>query len=201
MPRQALEQEEGLCVVGQAGTVQEALALPRKVSPNVLLLALVNGDGFDLIPTLRQDHPQLRVLLCTDAYSDEVVLRSLSAGAWGCVSKDEGPATVAKAIQAVSNGEVWAPRRLLSQVFFEAQAGGQRHNGRTWLLTGRERDICHLVTQGKTNKEVAAKLSISDKTVKSHLNHIFRKLQVRGRVELASLQVGQRERASSLSDP
>lgn len=188
----ALEQASGLCVVGQAGTVEELLSLVQKNTPNVLLLDPDLGDdnGFDLICTLRDQYPQIRVLVFTGAYSEEVVLRSLSVGAWGCLSKDEQFEVLLKAIRALSQGEIWAPRRLLSQAFVAGPVGKLCQERSTQSLTAREQEICHHVAQGATNKEIASTLSITEKTVKSHLNRIFHKLHVHHRVDLAILQVG-----------
>lgn len=188
----ALEREDGLRIVGQACTIEETLALLRKTPPDVLLLdlALENGDGFDLVPLVRSQFPEVRVLLFTGFYTEEVALRALSAGARGCVSKNEDLHTLMKVIRAVYRGEIWAPRRLLGQALEEAQAGGLGRRTGTQSLTDREQEICRLVVQGETNKEIAADLSITEKTVKSHLNHIFHKLHLRRRVDLAVLQAG-----------
>ena len=189
----ALERERGLRVVGRAGTVQELLNLVEKNAPNVVLLDpdLGHGDAIDLICTLRDKYPQIRVLLFTGAYSEEVVLWSLNAGAWGCLSKDEQFEVLLKAIQALSQGEIWAPRRLLSQAFVERPVGKLCQEGSTQWLTAREQEICHHVARGETNKEIASKLFITEKTVKSHLHRIFHKLHVHHRVDVAIL-VGNR---------
>ncbi len=189
----ALEREQGLRVVGQVGIVQELLVLVQKHVPNVLLLDpdLGDGDGFELICTLRDQYPQIRVVVFTGAYSEEVVLRSLNAGAWGCLSKDEEFAVLLKAIRALSQGEIWAPRRLLSQAFVERRPVGKLcQEGSTQWLTAREQEICHHVARGETNKEIASRLFITEKTVKSHLHRIFHKLHVHHRVDVAMLQVG-----------
>jgi DNA-binding NarL/FixJ family response regulator len=190
----ALEREQGLRVVGHVGTVQELLSLVQKHAPNVLLLDpdLGDGDGFELICTLRDQYPQIRVVVFTGAYSEEVVLWSLNAGAWGCLSKDEQFAVLLKAIRAVSQGEIWAPRRLLSQAFVERPVGKLCQEGSTQSLTAREQEICHHVAQGETNKEIASRLFITEKTVKSHLHRIFHKLHVHHRVDVAMLQAGNR---------
>ncbi len=189
----ALEREQGLRVVGQVSTVQELLVLVQKNAPNVLLLDTDLGDGdvIDLICTLRDQYPQIRVLVFTGAYSEEMVLWSLNAGAWGCLSKDEVFAVLLKAIRALSQGEIWAPRRLLSQAFVERPVGKLCQEGSTQSLTAREQEICHHVAQGATNKEIATKLFITEKTVKSHLHRIFHKLHVHHRVDVAIL-VGNR---------
>ena len=189
----ALEREQGLRVVGQDGTDQELLVLVQKNAPNVLLLDpdLGDGDVFDLICTLRDQYPQIRVLVFTGAYSEEMVLWSLNAGAWGCLSKDEVFAVLVKAIRALSQGEIWAPRRLLSQAFVERPVGKLCQEGSTQWLTAREQEICHHVARGETNKEIASRLFITEKTVKSHLHRIFHKLHVHHRVDVAIL-VGNR---------
>ncbi|MFQ5962238.1 MAG: response regulator [Candidatus Methylomirabilales bacterium] len=183
----ALEREDGLRVLGQACTIDETLVLLRKTPPNILLLdlALPDGNGWDLVPLVRNQHPEVRVLLFTSFYTEQVAVRALRAGARGCISKGERLETLLKAIRAVYRGEIWAPRRVLSQALEEVQSDGFLHQSSFQSLTDREREICRLVARGETNKEIASKLFITEKTVKSHLNRIFRKLHLRRRIDLA----------------
>ncbi|MFQ5657008.1 MAG: response regulator [Candidatus Methylomirabilales bacterium] len=183
----ALEREDGLRVLGQACTIDETLVLLRKTPPNILLLdlALPDGNGWDLVPLVRNQHPEVRVLLFTSFYTEQVAVRALRAGARGCISKGERLETLLKAIRAVYRGEIWAPRRVLSQALEEVQSDGFLYQSSFQSLTDREREICRLVARGETNKEIASKLFITEKTVKSHLNRIFRKLHLRRRIDLA----------------
>lgn len=190
----ALQHRQGMRVVVRANTVQETLALAGKSSANMLLLdpALSDDDGLDLICTLRDQYPRIRVLMFSNSCSENTMLRWLSAGAWGCVSNDKEFEVLVKAVRAVSEGEIWAPRRLLSQALLGGPISKPCQERNVQSLTVREREICHHVALGQTNKEIASKLFITEKTVKSHLNRIFRKLQVHRRVDLAIWQAGNR---------
>jgi DNA-binding NarL/FixJ family response regulator len=113
---------------------------------------------------------------------------ALSAGVRGYVAKTAPPATLVKAIRAVRGGEIWAERRTLTMLLdglLERVNGAKRLAGEARaLLTAREAEILQGVIQGMRNREIADRLQISEKTVKTHLGSIFRKLNVNRRAEL-----------------
>ena len=120
--------------------------------------------------------------------SDEAtILKALKAGAKGYLSKDANVSGLIKAIQAVHHGELWIERKLMARFFDEEAIPDSREEDRHLRakegLTPREEEILRFLTTGSTNREIAEALFISEKTVKSHLNSIFRKLNVTRRLQ------------------
>lgn len=147
--------------------------------------------GVDLVETIRRLRERIsasKVLLVGQDPDHDAVSEALKAGARGYISGDSGVSELLEAIQAVHDGEIWIERRLLTELFEDQLAAGMkaskpREHGPTEELTPRELEIlAHLVT-GRTNREIATSLFISEKTVKAHLNHIFKKIQVVGRTQ------------------
>lgn len=173
-------------VVGRASDEDEARALLRKKRPAVLVL---DYEGFGpsaerAIRSLRRIARGMRVLVVATRSSEEDVARVLRAGASGLVGKQQPFATLVRAIHAVASGEIWANRRAtahLVELLSQPASAAQPSEGQ---LTGREWEITESVGRGLRNKEIAKSLKISEKTVKSHLNNIFRKLRVDNRFAL-----------------
>ena len=178
----ALAREPSLDVVGRAVDEDEARTLLRQKRPAVLVL---DYEGFGpsaetAIRSLHRAAQGTRVLILATRSSDETVERVLQAGAAGLVGKQQTLETVVRAIQAVAAGELWANRRATAHVveLLSEPSSAVTTQAR---LTSREWAIAEAVGQGLRNKEIARRLKISEKTVKSHLNNVFRKLQVGNR--------------------
>ena len=170
--------------------VQEAVStvqLPPRLKRERPGLLLVDADSLGPVPEsllsrLRSDWPELRVLAMAAQVSDPWVARALRYGAAGLVGKNESVATLLQAMDAVASGETWAGRRAIAQ----ALSGLVRERRRsTSPLTSRERQLLSLLGEGYRNKELATLLKIKEHTVKIHLHSLFRKLNVRTRVEAA----------------
>jgi DNA-binding NarL/FixJ family response regulator len=181
--RLVLEQEGDLRVVGEAAESAEALAQLETETPDVVLVS-----GLEGLPALRDRCPEASVLIVTGAVEPPSMAAALSAGVRGYVAKTAPPATLVKAIRAVRGGEIWAERRTLTMLLdglLERVNGAKRLAGEARaLLTAREAEILQGVIQGMRNREIADRLQISEKTVKTHLGSIFRKLNVNRRAEL-----------------
>ncbi|NIR31171.1 MAG: response regulator transcription factor [Gammaproteobacteria bacterium] len=184
----ALAQDDELRVTGYVTALRELLAQESFDGVVIFELALAGNGGFNAVRLIRSRCPNIRVLVFTGMYSEKLVLEALGAGAHGYLSKAERLNTLIRAIKAVSRSEIWAPRRLLSRVLEDAYSkmGGQSDDSEVLALTAREREICDYIGTGRSNKQIAALLSVSEGTVKSHLNHIFHKLHVHRRLELAA---------------
>jgi two-component system, NarL family, nitrate/nitrite response regulator NarL len=176
-----LEGQPGLEVVGQARDEDGIRSVLSREKPRVLLLDYEGlGPNFEaLIPRLRRSAPATRILVLATRSGDETVEGVLRLGAAGLVGKQQGLATLVRAIRVVALGELWANRRVTASAV-EHMADGlpSSSNGR---LTRREFEVTEAVARGLRNKDIARRLQISEKTVKSHLNNIFRKLQVDNR--------------------
>jgi DNA-binding NarL/FixJ family response regulator len=181
-----LNTDPALKIVGQAHNEKDLTWLLRRERPQALLFdyEALGPNGESVISRLRRAAPATRILVMATRSSTERVGRALRAGASGLVGKHVSFETLTKAIHAVARGEVWADRRTTARALEHLTA---RRPGAEDQLTRRELQIAEGVGRGLRNKEIASQLRISQKTVKSHLNNIFRKLRLDGRVALALL--------------
>jgi DNA-binding NarL/FixJ family response regulator len=189
---QLLRKEADIEVVGEASTGREVLKAVEETAPDVLLLDLVmpEMDGLEVLPQIRERSPSTKVLVMTGFFDRELVFRTLCDGAKGYLLKAAPSTELARAIRAVHAGQAWVERSVMGQLLEElprfAQEERVKRRGRAGrLLSRREAEIARLVAEGLSNKEIADRLSVSEKTVKSHLVSIFRKLRIRHRLELA----------------
>jgi DNA-binding NarL/FixJ family response regulator len=156
-------------------------------------LLLFDADDLGAAPEslllrLRSLRPQLRVLALISSVKDLSVARILRYGASGTISKEESVSTLLRAMAAVASGETWAPPKAIAQAL--SNLVEERRRVSTSALTMRERQLLSLLGEGYRNKELATLLRIKEQTVKIHLHSLFRKLNVRTRVE-AALQAAQ----------
>jgi DNA-binding NarL/FixJ family response regulator len=196
--RMVLSAEDDLEVVGEAGDGAEAVRMTRALRPDVVLMD-VRMPGTDGIAATRQivaEVPSAKVIILTTYGIDQYAFSGLNAGASGFLLKDVMPADLVAAIRAVASGDaVIAPsvtRRLL-EVFAHRLPDGseQRPDGVAAdvlaPLTEREREVFVELAAGSTNSEIAAKLVLSDATVKTHVGRILAKLGLRDRVQAVIL--------------
>jgi len=191
-----LGQAEGFLVVGEAATGDEALALAAEQQPDVVLLdlSMPGMSGLEVAAALHTRWPAMRVLVLSMHEQDEYVLAAVRGGAHGYILKDAGPAELRDAIRAVHGGAgYFSPTvagRLSAAVRGEVR--GDAPAERLARLTPREREVLTLVADGLTNREIAARLGISPRTVESHRESLMKKLSLRSVAELTrfALQVG-----------
>ena len=174
--------ESDFRISGQARDEEGILTILNKEKSRILLLDYegLGPNAEALIPRLRRAAPATRILLLATRSGDETVERVLRTGASGLVAKQLGFDVLVRAIRAVAAGELWANRRVTARTV-EHLAETQTRDTFEEQLTSRESEIAEAVGRGLRNKEIARRLQISEKTVKSHLNNIFRKLQVDNR--------------------
>jgi len=184
-----LHGQRDIAIIGAAAEAVHAITLIRQVKPDVVLLdpSLREIDCTDVIRLVMQHAPASRVLLLPTIRDSAEMCRALRAGARGYVSRNAGLSALTKAIHGVHNGDVWIERKLIAEALWSggrAPAGGDGADERALGgLTAREHEILQLLATGGTNRRIAATLLISEKTVKTHLNSIFRKLNVTRRLQ------------------
>jgi DNA-binding NarL/FixJ family response regulator len=188
--RLMLARDESIDVVDEAANRVQAIDLVRDFQPDVVLLDIILPEihGIGVFRQIREESPKTKPLVLIPPKEDEtMIFKALKLGAKGYVSKDATVSDLIKAIRAVYQGDVWVERKLITR-FFDAQDmahfQGEQQEGRTKEeLTSREQEVLRCLTKGWTNKEIGQALFISEKTVKTHLNNIFKKLNVTRRLQ------------------
>lgn len=177
-----------LAVVGYGENEEQIRKALSKFRPSVLVFdyEAMGPNAESVISHLRRAAPATRILVIASRSGDENVEQVLRSGASGLVGKHQDFGTLVKAIHAVAAGELWANRRTAAQAL-ERLTDISAPVPALETLTKRELEIADGIALGLRNKEIGQKLSISQATVKSHLNTIFRKLKIEGRVALAML--------------
>lgn len=178
--------EESFQIVGKAGTGKEAMELAGEEKPDVVLLDLNLPDisGVELCRKIIEGYPAIKVIALT-IYDDEAhVLESIKAGVNGYLLKDIDPDTLIEAVKAVCAGGSYIHPRVAGMLMSDyGKLSMQLSAEQQDALTPREKEVLSFVADGLTNREIANKLFISEKTVKNHITSVFRKLEVNGRTE------------------
>jgi DNA-binding NarL/FixJ family response regulator len=188
--RMLLEAEPDLAVAGEAGDGGQALAQARRLDPDVILMdvRMPGMNGIEATARLIQAGSRARILMLTTFNLDEYVYQALKAGASGFLLKDASREQLTGAVRSVAVGEtLLAPaitRRLIED-FCNGRAPGTPVAGAAGGLSERELGVVRLVAQGLSNAEIAARLYLSEATVKSHIARILAKLELRDRVQVA----------------
>ena len=175
-------------IVGEAGTVAEAVPLIRELDPDVVLLDvhLPDGGGEGVIAGVTQERPAVKFLALSVSDAAEDVIGVIRAGARGYVTKTISGPELEAAIERVAQGDaVFSPR--LAGFVLDAFREGEPLGGDAELdnLTPREREVLQLIARGYRYKEIAARLHLSIKTVEAHVSSVLRKLQLTSRHELS----------------
>lgn len=189
--RQILDNQPGMAVVGEAGSINDGLEKISTLKPDIVLLEL-NLSGqveAELIPSLYKASTESRVILVTGTSDPRVLQKVVEDGAVGVVFKSQSPEILVKAIEKVCAGEVWLERSLIANVLTRLsrsqpakKADPERENFAR--LSDREKDVVRLIGRGLKNKRISSELCISETTVRHHLTSIYNKLGVSDRLEL-----------------
>lgn len=201
--RSFLDLEEDIEVVGEADTAADAVSLVRRLQPQLVLLdvRLPDAPGMEACRTLLSALPNLRVLVLTSYADDATVVATVQSGAHGYVLKDVRTEDLLRAIRTVAGGRGYLDPRIVQQTlqWIRTRPHPVPLPHGLAQLSPQERLIMPLLADGKTNKEIARQLRLSDKTVKNYLANIFDKLQVRRRTEAVAWFL--RANASGCDDP
>lgn len=190
--RTVLGQTQGVTVVGEAGTMAEAILQTQRLKPDVILMdvRLPDGSGIDACREILGALPGTRVIFLTSYADDDSVLAAVLAGAHGYVLKEIDSSALLEAIRSVAKGQsildssvTERALRWLRGLHDLPAASG------TDQLSSQEERVVALVAEGKTNKEIAVALGLSDKTVKNYLANVFQKLRITRRAQAAAFFV------------
>jgi two-component system, NarL family, response regulator len=171
-------------VIAQARSGKEAIELFRQHRPDVALMdvRMPKMDGPEAIGIIRTEFPRARILILTTYDADDYIFRALRAGAKGFLLKDASREQLLEAIRTVHAGRTYFPSEVTSKL---AVRMGRPE------LTARERGVLQLMSRGKSNQDIASELFIAETTVKSHVNSILSKMQVRDRTQAVTLALQQ----------
>ncbi len=190
--RTLLQHYPDIQVAGEAGTVAEAVARTLDLKPDLVLMdvRLPDGNGFEACRQIRRSLPEVRVLFLTSFADEEIVIESIDAGADGYLLKEIDEATLVRAIRDVARGQSILDPAITRRVLERARTPSIATARDRWdSLSPQERRVVALVAQGKTNKEIATDLGLSDKTVKNYLSNVLEKLGMTRRSQAAAFFV------------
>jgi len=184
-----LDRRSGFEVVAQAGSVAESIAMAARYEPDLVIMdvRLPDGSGIEACREIRAARPETRVVMLTSYPDEEAVLSAIIAGASGYLLKQIRGRDLVSALESVGRGDSLldpaVTERVLERVRRAATGGEQDELSQ---LTSQERKILLLVAEGKTNKEIAAEVFLSDKTVKNYVSSILSKLELQRRGQAAA---------------
>lgn len=190
--RLMIELVDGVRLVGEASTGVEAVRLCNDLSPDVVLMDLQMPEmsGLDAIRHIRREHPDVLVLVLTVNDDENSILEAVRAGAAGYLSKQSGLAEIAQGLKSVMDGGSYLSPSIVGTAI--RGLSGMAHHDEASKLTEREQEVLELVVDGLTSRVIAERLQISERTVNTHINHCYKKLDVNNRVDavLAAMRLG-----------
>ncbi len=177
-------------VIGEADSMQTAVAEASRLQPDVILLdiRLPDGSGLDVIRDILAASPASRILILTSFTNDDLVYKAVTAGAHGYLMKEIDPSGLIRAICDASEGKSVLTPDVTTRVLRMIRDGGNGSaEGELSMLSSQERKVLALVAEGLTNKEVGEQLNLSENTVKNYLVSVFEKLKVKRRSQAAAM--------------
>jgi len=183
--RQALDSEDDMEVVAEAGDGEEAIKLASELKPDVAVMDIVmpKFNGIEATRKIKEIVPDIAIIILTAYDDDEYVLGLLDAGAAGYLLKSARGRDLAGAIRAIKSGESVLHPKIIAKLLKRAIMAPVEEHKASGLLSERESEILRLVALGMSNREIAEKLFLSQRTIKAHLTNIFNKLNVASRSE------------------
>lgn len=185
-----LNNQPDLLVVGEAGSVKEAIPLAEKLNPDLILMdiGLPDADGLEAARIILSKQPNIKIVMLTIYESDDLLFNAIACGAKGYLLKNMPVAKLLAAIRGLERGEAALSRTMTSRVldhYSKTVSGGAVSKAAFDLLTPRELEILHLITDGTGNRQIAKTLVLTENTVKVHVHNILKKLNLRNRHQAA----------------
>jgi len=190
--RKLLELEDDLEVVGEAKNGLQAVALVKKLRPDVVLMdiAMPLLNGLEATRQIVDHFPETKVVMLTSFADEELVMSAIRAGAVGYLLKEVGNEEVLRGIRAAAQGNSVMDAATTSRLFARVRTAERKEEEDAFRdLTGREMAVLFEVGQGKTNAEIAQNLNLSEKTARNYVSAILEKLHLSNRIELATYSV------------
>ncbi|MGP1674702.1 MAG: response regulator [Candidatus Limnocylindrales bacterium] len=190
-----LDRRDGFQVVAEAGTVAESIEMARRHQPDIVIMdvRLPDGSGIEACREIRAERPETRIVMLTSYPDDEAVLSAIVAGASGYLLKQIRARDLVAALETVGRGESLLDPAVTEKVLERVRriASGT-YSDELSQLTSQEQKILALVAEGMTNKEIAANVFLSDKTVKNYVSSILSKLNLERRAQAAAFMARHR---------
>lgn len=183
----SLSEIDGFEVVAEGGSRDEAIAIAQNFNPDVMLLDIsMPGGGLNAIPAILSVAPSQKIVMLTVSEANDDVAAALKEGAKGYILKGIGARALADVIRTVASGESYVAPTLSAKLLTGQLANpAPAKSNLVAELTRREQEVLHLVASGMSNKQIARKLDLHEKTVKHHMTQIMAKLDVANRTEAA----------------
>jgi DNA-binding NarL/FixJ family response regulator len=190
--RALLDKHPHFEVVAEAGTGKEAVEKTRDYKPDVVVMdiRLRGGSGIEATQAIVEEFPDTRVIMLTSYAEDEMLFAAIRAGAAGYVLKQIGGDDLVRAIEAVGRGEALLDPAVTQRVFQEVRKAAREEEASAFAdLTEQEMHVLQLVSEGRTNRQIAEMLYLGEGTVRNYVSSILSKLNVRNRAEAAAYAV------------
>jgi NarL family two-component system response regulator LiaR len=189
-----LELQDDIEIVGQAADGEHAVAQALKLRPDVVLMDVVmpQVDGIEAIRRIRAEDQEMQIIVLSSFSDDAQIFPAIRAGASGYLMKDVSPQELAKAIRMARAGEPLLHPDIARRLMEEVSSAANPERTDLARLTEREVEVLRLVAHGRSNKEIAQDLVLSEKTVKTHVSNILQKLHLADRTQAALFAVRQR---------
>ena len=183
----SLSEIDGFEIVAEGGSRDEAVAIAQSLNPDVMLLDIsMPGGGLNAVPAILSVAPSQKIVMLTVSEANDDVAAALKEGAKGYILKGIGARALAEVIRTVASGESYVAPTLSAKLLTGQLASpAPAKSNLVAELTRREQEVLHLVASGMSNKQIARKLDLHEKTVKHHMTQIMAKLDVANRTEAA----------------
>jgi DNA-binding NarL/FixJ family response regulator len=182
-----LRTQKDLEIIGEAANGKEAVELAKSLKPDIILMDLVmpEMDGIQATKIIKQEQPDIKIMMLTSFSDQDHVIPALEAGASGFQLKDIQPDELVTSLKKIFGGENQLHPKATSQLLANLSNKNKQEKNLLEELTKRELDVLKEIAKGKSNKEIASSLFITEKTVKTHVSHLLSKLELADRTQAA----------------